>query len=514
MAPTAKTAERPTTQAAPRQAPTGNLPATQDAKAKPPIVQFREYVNQRMLTLEKTLPPHINSTYFVSAIMVALQKKPSLLKCTFASIWNACVEAAKDGLLPDGKEGAIVPYGENADGKRVAELATWMPMIEGYRKKIFETGKVKSWEVQVVREKDEFEYELGDNAFIRHKHFVGITSAGNVVGAYSVAKLMTGETVREVMGAYDIMQIANKSKAGNGPWKDPAFVPEMARKVVARRHYKQLPHSRELSAMIARDDERFGIDFNETDEVVLPRRAQPHRLTSTQAFDAYATSGSTTIDHETGEVLDDGDFQSDGQSQTAETEVNANASTKLNAGTVAKGGASKGADAAASGAATRQASAPTQQDAAASVERHGDEGAASTGTGANEGTSAPASTKGPAPVQTADAGAGTQVETGQSDAEGAAEVGAGEPEVWGEEESTADGADRPWPPGAVPSNEAEYERYLDTVLAGITDGSKVAPWWNSDAEKNLRKACNVVRFKELQDKAIARRKELSEKPVR
>lgn len=477
MAPT-KTAERPTAQAAPKQAPRDNLPAQAPASQKPPIVQFREYVNQRMMTLEETLPPHINSTYFVSAIMVALQKKPSLLKCTFASIWNACVEAAKDGLLPDGKEGAIVPYGENADGKRVAELATWMPMIEGYRKKIFETGKVKSWEVQVVREKDEFEYELGDNAFIRHKPYVGITSPGNVVGAYSVAKLMTGETVREVMGAYDIMQIANKSKAGNGPWKDAAFVPEMARKVVARRHYKQLPHSRELSAMIARDDERFGIDFQEGDEQPVKAHAPTRRLTGRQALDTYAGA---TIDNDTGEVLADHD-QSLDPDLPQETSQAASAPPKDATSAATTGGASKGAEAS-PGPQREKASASDQTASAA-----GTTAAARTEAGPGATTTAPASTQ-PSAEEEASADTDEMPDEPATDAK--------------------DGADRPWPPGAQPTNDVEYERYLRTRLAAMTKANEVAPWFNSDAEKALRTACQTAtRFSELQGLAIARRKEL------
>ncbi|MGC2774854.1 MAG: recombinase RecT, partial [Bradyrhizobium sp.] len=219
-----RAAERTTNQAPPRQAPSGNVPAARnrqqapaqqdEAKRPPAIVQFRDYVQARMATLEDALPPTIPPKRFVSVLMTALQNKPTLLTCTFPSLWNACVRAAQDGLLPDGREGAIAPYGENKDGKRVAEIATWMPMVEGYRKKIFEAGKVKSWTVEVVHEKDDFDYELGDNAYIRHKPFFGAGNPGNVVGAYSIAKLESGEIVREVMSAFKIAQVQAKSKAG------------------------------------------------------------------------------------------------------------------------------------------------------------------------------------------------------------------------------------------------------------------------------------------------------------
>jgi recombination protein RecT len=476
MATTTKTAERTAAKAAPQQAPTDNLPATtQAAKAQPPIVQFRDYVEKRMATLEDALPPTITPKRFVSVLMTALQNKPSLLTCTFPSLWNACVRAAQDGLLPDGREGAIAPYGENKDGKRSAEIATWMPMIEGYRKKIFEAGHVKSWEVNVVYEKDDFDYELGDNAFIRHKPYMGAGPSGGVVGAYSIAKLVTGETVREVMSAFQIKQVQEKSKAGNGPWKDTAFFPEMCKKVVGRRHYKQLPHSESMDAMISRDDRDHGLIDETTPAIAAP---STRRLAPREAFDTYAGAvdgAGQVIDHDagTGEVseADRSDFQNDGQTQAAKTEAKQETKQVANPTGEKTGanGASKEADAATGSAPV--ASASTNQNAASS----GGEASAEAGATA-EGTNkaAPASTN----------------------------------EAASDEIEEEDGADRPWPPGATPINDAEYERYLRAKLAAFTKAAEVAPWWNSPEQKDLREACKVVRFKELQDAAIARRKEL------
>src|SRR4051794_157466 len=110
MAPKATaTQTRQQTADAPQTAPAGNLPAQQNngQKRTPLIVEFRDYVQARMATLEDALPPTITPKRFVSVLMTALQNKPKLLECTFPSLWNACVRAAQDGLLPDGREGAI-----------------------------------------------------------------------------------------------------------------------------------------------------------------------------------------------------------------------------------------------------------------------------------------------------------------------------------------------------------------------------------------------------------------------
>jgi recombination protein RecT len=475
-----RTAERTTNQAPPRQAPTGNLPAArnqqqapvqQDEAKKPPaIVQFRDYVQARMATLEDALPPTIPPKRFVSVLMTALQNKPTLLTCTFPSLWNACVRAAQDGLLPDGREGAIAPYGENKDGKRVAEIATWMPMVEGYRKKIFEAGKVKSWTVEVVHEKDDFDYELGDNAYIRHKPFFGAGNPGNVVGAYSIAKLESGEIVREVMSAFKIAQVQAKSKAGNGPWKDAAFFPEMCKKVVARRHYKQLPHSESMDAMIARDDRDHGLIEEDTPRIPEPVTAR--RLTHREAFDTYASGD--TIDHETGEVLDgDDEFQADDVQQS----------------TASAAPSSSGAKGAAATPSTKQAGAPTTNAAKSEASKEANaQGSAST---------------------SASTAQSEQDQRQELPAQGVAKEEQADETEQRQGEQRGPRQDDDWDITAEPTDVGEYEHYLRAVLKTMTDPSKVAPWWNSKDQKELRERCAVGgEFKRLQDIAVEHRKSL------
>lgn len=481
MAPKA-TATRQQTADAPQTAPAGNLPATAGGeKRRPLIVEFRDYVQARMATLEDALPPTITPKRFVSVLMTALQTKPDLLKCTFQSLWNACVRAAQDGLLPDGREGAIAPYGESENGKRVAEIATWMPMIAGWRKKVYEAGGVKTWRVECVFEKDEFDYDLADQKIFFHKRPLGNVDPGGVVGAYSVAKLANDETVLEVMSAFQINQVRSKSKAANGPWSVKEFFPEMCKKVVARRHYKQLPHSESMDAMIAREDQENGFADPEATPIARPERRQ---LSSRAVMDQYAGAtddAGQVIDHDagTGEVIeqDRGDFQDDSQTQTAKTEVR---------GSTAK-------DAAASKVIDQQGNVVKDRDSTAAVKENANPAG---------GTSGGASTE---------AGASGDATTGSASASNAQAQSNGE--VSGDldlpEDDLVDGADRPWPPGEIPTDAKEYERYLATKLASMTKASEVAPWFNSLDEKALRVTCQCTPlFKELQDLAIARRKEL------
>jgi len=484
-----ETKERAATQAPPRQAPAGNLPAEQ--RRVHPLVAFRSYADQRLETLQSALPKHISPDAFMSIVMTALQKKPELLKCTQQSLWNACVMAAQDGLLPDGREGAIAPYGQNADGKRVAEIATWMPMIEGLRKKARNSGEILNWEVHVVRARDYFRFALGDNAFIEHEPYFGTEDAGDVVGAYSIATLKDGEKSRDVMSVRDIRKIEAKSSAKNGPWKDPTFFPEMCKKTVARRHYKQLPKSAGLDRLMAQDDATFDLDHR-TDEQIEQRNTR-RLMSTTAAFDQFAgAADAQTIDHDpqTGEAIDDDFGGNDPQDGQLTAQAAPNPSRAQREDPISSGPQS------ARGAATALSNADhvVGQSGKVVKDRDGD-GRSKGAADAQAGAAQPAA----ATTPTAEA------QPGRSDSP-VDDVQRGSGNSVGDEV-------RRWPNGATPSNPDEYEHYAETIIGDCQNAGDVAPWWKSKEEIALRKACQVPQsmFDAILKKAQNRVAELSKK---
>lgn len=200
------------------------------------------------------LPPHIPPARFIRVCMTAVQNQPKLIACTRQSFFNACMKCAQDGLLPDGREAALVPYGETEDGQKGSDIAQYMPMIMGIRKKVRNSGLLSDWNVQVVQEGDEFDYQLGDSPFITHKPAARGGRARPVLFAYSIATYPDGTKSREVMNIDQLKDIQSKSKARRGPWSDPIFYPEMCRKTVARLHSKQLPMSTDLDRLMHADD--------------------------------------------------------------------------------------------------------------------------------------------------------------------------------------------------------------------------------------------------------------------
>ncbi len=245
------------------------------------LTVFRHELDSMVPQFSSALPAHISADRFARVLMTAVQNNADLLaKADRRSLWNAAMRAAQDGLLPDGREGAIVLY---------KDQATWMPMIAGLRKKVRNSGELATWEVHVVHANDAFEYELGDDPFIRHKPT--LQEPGPVVAAYSIATLKSGEKSREVMSVAAINKVRDVSKAKNsGPWVQ--WYEEMCRKVVARRHSKVLPMSTDLDDIIRRDDDLYNVE--------QPRAEgeKPKPRTLANKLDALA-GPPTTIDQPT-----------------------------------------------------------------------------------------------------------------------------------------------------------------------------------------------------------------------
>ena len=192
-------------------------------------------LKQRESQFTAALPAHMPVERFMRVVLTAIQNNPALANADRASLWNSCMRAAQDGLLPDGRDGALVIYRTKA-GSEWIEKVQWMPMIGGLRKKVRNSGEIKDWNCHVVYAKDHFEFELGDDPFIKHKPFMG-GDPGPVVAAYSVAQFKSGEKSREVMTRAQIEQVRAASKSKDrGPWVD--WFDEMCRKTVARRHAK------------------------------------------------------------------------------------------------------------------------------------------------------------------------------------------------------------------------------------------------------------------------------------
>lgn len=217
-----------------------------------PIESFRNTLTRMQPEFTAALPPQIPVEKFVRTVITVVQMNPSHLDADRRSLLGSCMKAAQDGLLLDGREAALVPF--NGKGGRAVQ---YMPMIAGILKKIRNSGELASISANVVYQRDQFDYELGDEERIKHKPHLG-DDRGTPVAVYAIARTKDGAVYREVMSVGEVEKIRRASKAANaGPWVD--HWGEMARKTVIKRLAKRLPSSTDLDQVIASDNEAIGM---------------------------------------------------------------------------------------------------------------------------------------------------------------------------------------------------------------------------------------------------------------
>lgn len=179
--------------------------------------------------LELALPEGVSPRRFARIAYTALLDNPDLANADEQSTLGALMKSAADGLMPDGREAALVLF----KGK-----AAYLPMIGGYRKIAAEHG----WtlETRTVFSADEFDVELGDEPRVKHRPAPPAEDPGDVTHVYAVARRLGMPTMIEVMTVADVERVRKTSRnADKGPWVE--WWDRMAEKTVGRRLFKRLP---------------------------------------------------------------------------------------------------------------------------------------------------------------------------------------------------------------------------------------------------------------------------------
>ncbi|WP_170759940.1 recombinase RecT [Ruegeria lacuscaerulensis] len=220
-----------------------NAPATQSQLH--PVVRFKQDLDKLQTAGELALPDSVPFKAFKNAAVVAVTDNPGILNCKPASVFKAVRTLAGAGLVPDGREAAIVPFKGEAQA---------MPMVAGLVKVARNTGKVASLWAEVVYEGETLEVwvEDGERKW-NHVNEDGsrldaMERGGEIRGAYAVAKLTDGTVEFQPMSRAEIEKrrkaSANqKSDNPTGIWEK--WYDQMALKTVIRNLCKRLPMSTE-----------------------------------------------------------------------------------------------------------------------------------------------------------------------------------------------------------------------------------------------------------------------------
>src|SRR5215475_10993826 len=91
------------------------------AKQPSPMAILRGEMERQRQEFAFALPKQIDVDRFMRVVLTAVQQNPELLDCSRRTFFNACMQAANDGCLPDGREGAIIVRRD----KNGAKHANW-----------------------------------------------------------------------------------------------------------------------------------------------------------------------------------------------------------------------------------------------------------------------------------------------------------------------------------------------------------------------------------------------------
>jgi recombinational DNA repair protein RecT len=163
------------------------------------------------------------------------------LGCSPASFVVAMMDSARCGLEPNGKDAALVPYGQDCQ---------FRPMFQGLIKQAVQGGAAKKINARIVYANDKFKLKYDPEPHIEHEP--AYDDEGEVVGAYAYAVLPDGTLHVEYMNKRQLDHIKAKSKSSSGPWStDPE---EMYRKTPVKRLFKYLPVPDEVEYAVQVDN--------------------------------------------------------------------------------------------------------------------------------------------------------------------------------------------------------------------------------------------------------------------
>lgn len=218
-----------------------------------PVDQFRKQITSLGPELANALPSHIKPERFQRVVMTVVQQTPDLLDADRRSLLGACMKCAADGLIPDGREAALVIFNTKTKDNGWEKRVQYMPMLAGLLKRARNSGEIASITVQTIQRNDKFIWRPSEERAIEHEVADFTSERGEMIGAYAIVRLKDGSIMSEVMpkAAIDKIRSVSRSK-DRGPWVD--WYEEMARKTVFRRLSKWLPMDAETERLIRHDE--------------------------------------------------------------------------------------------------------------------------------------------------------------------------------------------------------------------------------------------------------------------
>lgn len=246
----------------------------------------KAYENQ----IAKALPSVLTPERFSRMVLTAITQTPKLASCTPQSFIGAMLTAAQLGLEPNTPLGQayLIPYGN---------ACQFQLGYKGMLDLAYRSGEFKCIYAEIAYENDEFDFELGLDAKLKHKP--ALSNRGEAKWVYAVYKLKNDGYAFKVMSVDDCITYAKKySKTyKNGPWQTDFEA--MAKKTVLKQLLKYAPLKTEFARGVATDETNNVISFDKASEGAPVIQSESFTVAEDTSENETAS-----VDIETGEVVD------------------------------------------------------------------------------------------------------------------------------------------------------------------------------------------------------------------
>ena len=240
-----------------------NITAIKKDLAKVETTGLRGLIEKSAKELARALPNHMKPERLVRIALTCIRQNPQLAECTPESFLGALFVSAQLGLEPVAGLAYMLPFNNSrkigGEWKTVKE-AQFVVGYKGLASLFYNHEKSLQLDWGTVHAKDDFSYEHGTEAFLRHKPSNG--ERGAVQGYYVIAGLSGGGKVFRYMSRQECLDHGQKhsktydKKTGefykSSPWA--TNFDAMALKTVLIQLAKLLPLSIELQQAIQADE--------------------------------------------------------------------------------------------------------------------------------------------------------------------------------------------------------------------------------------------------------------------
>jgi recombination protein RecT len=218
-------------------------------KAADPAESMVALINKSAKELGRALPAHLNPERITRIAVTEIRKNPKLALCTQESFLGALFTSAQTGLELVAGRAYIIPFQNSrkkADGSwhKVYE-AQFVIGYKGLADLFYRHEKAVQLDWGVVRIDDEFDYEYGSSAFLKHKPKLGNVAAP--IAYWVQAVLANGGKTFRVMGAEECMA---HGREHSKTWVSKEWSEEKRRMVDCEPHFaKDSPWFKEPESM-------------------------------------------------------------------------------------------------------------------------------------------------------------------------------------------------------------------------------------------------------------------------